>query len=70
MSQNNIYIANHEEISRITDNGRPCDIGVQLDIFDHIHGCKHDDRARAEYMRAFHPSMLSVKDKQLLGDAE
>lgn len=62
----NIYIENHEEISHITDNGRSCDIGVQLDIFDNIHGNKKDERARAEYMRAFYPDMLSAKDKQLL----
>lgn len=66
----NIYIENHEEISRITDNGRQCDIGVQLDIFDNIHGNKKDERARAEYIKLFYPDMLSVKDKLLLEDAE
>lgn len=68
--EKNIYIENHEEIKRITDNGRQCDIGVQLDIFDNIHGNKKDERARAEYMKLFHPDMLSVKDKLLLEDAE
>lgn len=68
--EKNIYIANHEEISHITDNGRPCDIGVQLDIFDRLHEHKKDERARAEYMNLFHPDMLSVKDRQLLEDGE
>ena len=56
--EKNIYIANHEEISHITDNGRPCDIGVQLDIFDQRHGHKKDERARAEYMRKYHPEKI------------
>lgn len=68
--EKNIYIENHEEISHTTHAGKLVDVGVALDIFDNNHGCKHDDRARAEYIARFAPDSLSIDYKRLLEDAE
>lgn len=67
----NIYIQNHQEITRTTirENGKEklADVGVALDVFEKNHGLKHDAKARAEYIQKYAPDSLSVRDKELLG---
>ena len=68
MYKNNIYIQNHEEVKSMCG-----DIGVCLDKYDHKHGLKHDDLARAQYchwrsVQTGVPELLSLPDKQLLVD--
>lgn len=72
MYQGNIYIANHEELSAITEaDGSPATIGRQFDVFDKRHGLKHDDLARAQYNHwrsiiTGVPDLLSAEDRKLL----
>ena len=66
MYPNNIYIKNHEEVKSMGG-----DIGVCLDKYDHKHGLKHDDLARAQYKHwraemTGVPELLSVAEKGLL----
>ena len=67
MYPNNIYIKNYAEIQKLTG-----DIGVQLDKYDHAHGLKKDELARAQFkhwrsVQTGVPELLSVEDKRLLG---
>ena len=67
MYPNNIYIKNYAEICKLTG-----DIGVQLDKYDHAHGLKKDELARAQFkhwrsVQTGVPELLSVDDKRLLG---
>lgn len=67
MYPNNIYIKNYAEIQKLTG-----DIGVQLDKYDHAHGLKKDELARAQFKhwRAVETgasSLLSIRDRELLG---
>lgn len=67
MYPNNIYIQNHKEVAAMGG-----DIGVCLDKYDHKHGLKHDDLARAQYchwrsVETGVPELLSVRYKKLLG---
>lgn len=66
MYQNNIYIQNHEEVAAMGG-----DIGVCLDKYDHKHGLKHNDLARAQYCHwratvTGVPELLSMPYKNLL----
>lgn len=67
MYHNNIYIKSHDEIA-----GMGGDIGVCLDKYDHKHGLKHDDLARAQYKHwraeiTGVPELLTADDRKLLG---
>jgi cupin superfamily acireductone dioxygenase involved in methionine salvage len=66
MYKNNIYIENHEEVAAMGG-----DIGVCLDKYDHKHGLKHNDLARAQYCHwratvTGVPELLSMPYKNLL----
>ena len=66
MYQNNIYIQNHEQVAAMGG-----DIGVCLDKYDHKHGLKHNDLARAQYCHwratvTGVPELLSMPYKNLL----
>ena len=66
MYKNNIYIENHEEGAAMGG-----DIGVCLDKYDHKHGLKHNDLARAQYCHwratvTGVPELLSMPYKNLL----
>lgn len=66
MYKNNIYIENHEEVAAMGG-----DIGVCLDKYDHKHGLKHNDIARAQYCHwratvTGVPELLSMPYKNLL----
>ena len=66
MYKNNIYIENHEEVAAMGG-----DIGVFLDKYDHKHGLKHNDLARAQYCHwratvTGVPELLSMPYKNLL----
>ena len=67
MYPNNIYIKNYAEVSKYEG-----DIGVQLDKYDHAHGLKKDELARAQYkhwraVKTGADSLLSIRDRELLG---
>lgn len=67
MYPNNIYIKNYAEICKLTG-----DIGVQLDKYDHAHGLKKDERARAQYKHWLNKERgvyvpLSVAEREMLG---
>lgn len=72
MYQGNIYIANHKELSAITEaDGSPATIGRQFDVFDKRHGLAHNDLARAQYkhwreVETGSDKLLSVEDRELL----
>lgn len=66
MYKNNIYIENYEEVAAMGG-----DIGVCLDKYDHKHGLKHNDLARAQYCHwratvTGVPELLSMPYKNLL----
>lgn len=66
MYKNNIYIENHEEVAAMGG-----DIGVCLDKYDHKHGLKHNDLARAQYCHwratvTGVPELLSIPYRNLL----
>lgn len=66
MYKNNIYIENHEEVAAMGG-----DIGVCLDKYDHKHGLKHNDLARAQYCHwratvTGVPELLSMPYRNLL----
>ena len=66
MYKNNIYIENHGEVAAMGG-----DIGVCLDKYDHKHGLKHNDLARAQYCHwratvTGVPELLSMPYKNLL----
>ena len=67
MYPNNIYIKNYAEIQNLTG-----DIGVQLDKYDHAHGLKKDELARAQFKHWLNKERgvyvpLSVAEREMLG---
>ncbi len=69
-TKGNVYIANHEEISRIRYAGQAADVGTALDIFEQNHGIDHDDKARAAYKALYAKESYNSMDSAAEGDTD